>query len=152
LKLQECLPVCLNVSWFAPGSQGKDWKSVLKYLVPTWNQKGTNLEALDWPKKQPLSREEIEKVPRWEEKSTNLVHKKIRIIISILCLVSDSISLDDLMTSMDYQNRKTFRDNYLKPLEMVQFIVKTNPDKPNNPEQKYKITEKGKSFLGGIGN
>ncbi len=53
------------------------------------------------------------------------------------------------MNWMEYKNRKTFRDNYIEPLQQVQFIRKTNPDNPNDPEQKYIITEKGKLFLAG---
>lgn len=128
--------------------KGKSWQDFLLLLVPSWNQKGTNLAELDWPKKQTFSEEEIKKVPSWDVKSTNLVHKKVRTIISILCLCSEPISLEMLMKSLDYKNRKTFRENYMNPLERTKLIVKTNPQNPNDPEQKYIITEKGKLFLG----
>lgn len=128
---------------------GNKWKEVLLYLVPSWHQKGTNLKTLDWPEKQIFSKEDIEKVSSWYEKSTKILHKKARYIITILFLCSESISLESLMNALDYKNRKTFRENYLNPLEQVQFIEKTNPEKPNDPEQKYRTTEKGKLFING---
>lgn len=128
--------------------KGKTWQDILILLVPSWNQKGINLLGMDWPEKQALKEEEIKKVQSWDMKSTNLLHKKVRIIISILCLCSEPLSLEMLMKSIDYKNRKTFRENYLKPLEKTKLIRKTNPQNPNSPNQKYIITEKGKLFLG----
>jgi ATP-dependent DNA helicase RecG len=49
----------------------------------------------------------------------------------------------------DYKNEKSFRDNYVKPMREIGFITMTIPDKPIDPENKYVITEKGKSFLTG---
>ncbi len=51
-----------------------------------------------------------------------------------------------------YKNEKTFRDNYLKPLQKVGFIQLTNPEKPTDPNNKYRLTENGIAFLGGIFN
>jgi ATP-dependent DNA helicase RecG len=133
-----------------PSLAFKEWNDVLLYLVPTWNQKGTNLAELDWPKKQVLNANAIKKVPTWEEKSADLLHKKVRYIISILFICCEAASLDLIMKTLNYKNRKTFRDNYLTPLEQTQLLIKTNPENPNDPEQKYVITEAGKLFLGGI--
>jgi ATP-dependent DNA helicase RecG len=133
-----------------PSLAGKSWNDVLLLLIPTWNQKGTNLRELDWPKNQVFSAEEIKKVPTWEEKSTNLMHKKVRYIISILFICCEASPLELIMKTLAYKNRKTFRDNYLTPLVQSQLLTKTNPENPNDPEQKYVITEKGKLFLGGI--
>jgi ATP-dependent DNA helicase RecG len=58
-------------------------------------------------------------------------------------------SIDELMTVFEYSHKGKFRDNYIKPLEAVGFISKTNPDKPTASNQKYVITEKGKRFLTG---
>jgi len=124
------------------------WEECLLNLVPSWSQKGTKLESLDWPKNQPINKEEIKKVPSWSLKSTNLIHKKIRYIIAILSLVAEPLSLDDIMNAVGYTNKKTFRDNYLKPLEQLQWIEKTNPKNPTAPDQKYRLTISGKMFLG----
>lgn len=54
------------------------------------------------------------------------------------------------MDAIGYSNKKTFRDNYLKPLMNVQFIQKTQKDTLSSPDQKYKLTEKGKLFLSNV--
>jgi len=128
---------------------GSQWESLLLHLVPSWHQKGIKLPELDWPKKQLLTAEKIKKVPSWHQKGTNLLHKKIAYLITILALSTRPTKLEQIMNWMNYKNRKTFRDNYLEPLQQVQFIKKTNPDNPKDPEQKYEITEKGKLFLAG---
>jgi ATP-dependent DNA helicase RecG len=127
----------------------EDWSTILLYLVSGWYEKGTKLTVLDWPKNQLLIKEEIKKIPGWSEKGTRWLHKKVRYILAILSYSAEPISLSDLMLYLDYKNRKTFRDNYLKPLQQLQWIARTNPDSPFTPDQKYRLTEKGKEFLGG---
>ena len=51
------------------------WKEVLLHLVPSWTQKGTQLDPLDWPKYQAYIKEEIEKVPSLIQKGTQLLRK-----------------------------------------------------------------------------
>jgi len=132
-----------------PGSGSSSWPDVLLQLVPGWHAKGTRLTELNWPKNQALTVEEIKNVPGWDELGTKLLHKKIRYLIGILTLVSDPIGMTDMMEWISYSNRKTFRDNYLIPLQEVGFVRMTNPDNPSDPEQKYVVTEKGKLFLAG---
>lgn len=91
-----------------------------------------------------------DEVPTWHESSTNFLHKKVMYVISILIICSKPISLGDLMEYMDYTNRKTFRDNYISPLRREGLIELTIPNKINDPEQKYKLTETGRAFLAGI--
>lgn len=150
------------------------WDGLLLNLIPSWHNKGTNLPGLDWPQKQPF----IEKVsslakkginlaggesgdfglklkyllgqePSLLKKSTYLLHKKSNYLLSILVLTSEPIKLEKLMEWIGYKNRNTFRENYLDPLQQMDLVAKTNPDNPNDPEQKYMITEKGKLFLAG---
>ena len=153
------------------------WETLLLYLVPAWHEKGTRLPVLDWPANHPFAKSfaselpvpqlkgtnpsinittdiqalirDIEnKVPTWHEKGTNLLHKKIVYLLSILSLSSEPISLNDLMQFMNYSNRKTFRDNYLTPLRKAGFVNMS--EKKNDPEQKYFLSESGKAFLGGL--
>ena len=81
-----------------------------------------------------------------------LVHKKIRYLISILILVAEPLSLEHLMAVLHYSNKKTFRDNFLNPLIKVGFVEKTDPANPSNPNQKYRVTEKGLYFLSSVEN
>jgi ATP-dependent DNA helicase RecG len=104
---------------------------------------------LDWPRNQLVTKEEIEKVPSWQEKGTKLLHKKVRYLIAILSLATDPVKLDTLMAWIGYSNRNTFRNNYLLPLQQAGLLAMTNPEKPKDPEQKYYLTESGKLFLTG---
>lgn len=124
------------------------WDELILHLVPSWNQKGTKLDALRWPNNQIITEEEIKMVSGWSQKSTKLVHKKIRYLISILSLTAEPISLDDLMSAIGYANKKTFRDNYINPLEQLKFITKTDLVNLTSPDQKYKLTKLGELFLG----
>jgi ATP-dependent DNA helicase RecG len=58
--------------------------------------------------------------------------------------------LTTFMLTLLHRTRSKIRDNYLKPLEQVQWILRTNPGTPFAPDQKYRLTEKGKAFLGGM--
>ena len=88
-------------------------------------KKGARLKELNWPKNELKEAEEIKKVPGWHEKGTRLMHKKVNYFIKILLLTLKPIALADLMKHLDYTNRKTFRENYLLPLQEVQFIERT---------------------------
>lgn len=125
------------------------WSEVLLYLVPSWHKIGTQLRELDWPENQIFSKEEIEQVPSWSEKGTELLRKKAWYLIGILSLCSEPVKFQDLLLAFNYKNEKTFRDNYIKPLRTRGFIALTNEDKPTDPENKYIITEQGKAFLTG---
>jgi len=84
-----------------------------------------------------------------EEKLTKLPNKKLQYLITILLLSGDSATIDEYVDVFSFKDRSFFRRNYIKPLESVGFITKTNPDKPTASNQKYVITEKGKRFLTG---
>ena len=87
--------------------------------------------------------------PNHDEKPTKLPNKKMRYIVVILLMLGTPLSIDELMSLFEYNHKGKFRDNYIKPLEAIGFITKTNPDKPTASNQKYVITEKGKRFLTG---
>ena len=124
------------------------WESVLLNLVPSWNRKGIKLDGLDWPKNQVIDSFEIQKVPGWSEKGTKLIHKKVRYIIVILSLSATPIKLEEIMLAIGYSNKAVFRDNYMKPLEKLGLITKTNLTNVTSPNQKYKLTKTGSLFLG----
>jgi len=111
---------------------------------------GTQLNTLNWDEKQLFEKEDLLKVPSFDEKSTQLLKKKNRYFIAILSLCAQPIGTGELLRAFNYKNEKAFRDNYLKPLRESGFIRLTNPDNPTDPNNKYKITDKGEAFLGGI--
>lgn len=125
------------------------WEELLLYLVPSWNKIGTQLKVLDWPDNQISLKDEIENVPSWSEKGTELLRKKGWYLIGILSLCTEPVRFQDLLLAFNYKNEKAFRDNYVKPLRSMGFITLTNEEKPTDPENKYVITEQGKAFLSG---
>ncbi|NNE33527.1 MAG: hypothetical protein HKN40_14310 [Winogradskyella sp.] len=68
------------------------WEAILLNLVPSWTEKGTELNVLDWPKNHAITEDDIKKVPSWAEKGTRLIHKKVRYLIAILSLTAEPIS------------------------------------------------------------
>jgi ATP-dependent DNA helicase RecG len=128
----------------------KEWKDIILELIPSWHQKGTKLKTLKWSDNQAGTKEEIQNIPSWHEKHTKVLQKKTRYLMGVLALTSTPVKLDELLDWFEYKSRKAFRDSYLEPLQQEGLIAKTNPDKPSDPEQRYMITEKGKSFLGGL--
>lgn len=69
-------------------------------------------------------------------------------VIRLLMLLKDgSSSAKDLMKGLGLYHRPTFRKNYLDSALNSELIERTQPDSPRSPTQRYRITEKGKTFL-----
>lgn len=49
----------------------------------------------------------------------------------------------EIKEALDLKHRESFRDNYLLPAIEQGFIEMTIPDKPNSPNQKYRLTSQG---------
>ena len=141
------------------GLADRNWEEVLFHLVPSWHKNGTQLLNNTWPDNQPFIKKKMLTVPssnsngtHLSKKCTLLFQKKSWYLLSVLFLTSEPIKLSDLMNAFDYKNEKSFRDKYIKPLRQVDFIRFTNPETQTDPENKYMLTEKGKSYLGGTLN
>lgn len=126
------------------------WEELLLHLVSSWHQKGVNLPELQVPQNQVFTKDEIKKVSSWNEKSGNLLQKKYRYLIGILSLTTEPATMKELLDWLEYKNRTTFTDNYVKPLRQTGLLAFTNPEMPNDPDNKYVITEAGKAFLAGM--
>ena len=154
------------------------WDEILPHLVSSWHRKGTQLNQLKWPGKQPfipgkkkkvpdpdqkgtqldiknntyyqaVTKEMIKKVPSWNKKGTKLIAKRSLYLVSVLFLASEPIKREEMMAYIGYANKKSFFDLYLIPLLQEQLIKRTNEDNLNAPNQQYYLTETGKHFLGG---
>lgn len=162
---QEDIFLYLVPSWHKKGTQlkGLNWpdKQVfikeMKNLVPSSGKKvpssGKKSAKLLIEKDidyQGIIKEEIKKVPGWSEKGTKLLSKRSMYLLTILCLTLEPIRREEIMELMNYGNRKSFNDLYLKPLLQNQFIKRTVEEKPRASTQQYLLTETGKSFLGGL--
>ena len=56
-------------------------------------------------------------------------------------------SSDELRKLLGIKHRPTFRENYLHPALRALLIEFTIPDKPNSRLQKYRLTQKGRTWL-----
>ena len=55
---------------------------------------------------------------------------------------------EELQEILKLKDRENFRLNYLKPALDESLIEMTIPDKPNSRLQKYRLTNKGRQWLG----
>ena len=52
--------------------------------------------------------------------------------------------ISELMADIGLVHKATFRANYLKPALAAEWVEMTNPESPNSPAQKYRLTPLGK--------
>lgn len=62
---------------------------------------------------------------------------------------ASSLKVSELMAEVGLAHKATFRANYLKPALIAGLIEMTDPDSPNSPVQRYRLTETGKASLRG---
>lgn len=60
-------------------------------------------------------------------------------------------AISELVSVLGRTNRTKFRDHVLAPLLSTGLVEMTIPDKPRNRLQKYRLTDKGRALLGGMG-
>ena len=128
----------------------EDDDQFLLTLVSSWGQKGTKLQGLRL-----LPSDELPDFNKWKgltlvEKGTKLFKKRFITIIKVLIGVLSPISLENLLSFMKYRSRSKFREMYLNPIIKSGLVDRTIPEKPNDPNQQYIITKKGRLFLGGF--
>lgn len=80
----------------------------------------------------------------------NLFTKKGNQLLCVLIGLIDEMTLEEVMHFTGFESKESFRENYLKKLRKNDLVTLTIPDIPNDPNQKYIITDKGKMLLGGI--
>ncbi len=116
----------------------------------SWYEKGVKLNKVRFLINNELQLEDLKKELSKEQKEVKLLKNRARNIIRILVGLLMPMSMDELIEFMEFKSKSSFRDDYIKPLKDNGLIVHTIPDKPNDPNQKYVIGEKGKMFLGGL--
>jgi ATP-dependent DNA helicase RecG len=65
------------------------------------------------------------------------------------CLIDRGIL--ELMKVVGRTDRTKFRDQVLNPLIEAEYLKMTSPEKPRSSKQKYRLTEKGRTFLKEMG-
>jgi ATP-dependent DNA helicase RecG len=147
-----------KMSWEEQVSHlGSSWIEKVTKLAPSNFKKLTKSKNSNFINNQNIAYSEapslIKKSTKFDtdlfDKVTKLPDKKLQYLMSVLFLTGMPIATDDFVEIFDFKDRRFFVRSYLKPLESLGFIQKTNPDKPTASNQKYFITEKGRGFLTG---
>jgi hypothetical protein len=56
---------------------------------------------------------------------------------------NSALKVNELMAEVGLSHKATCRANYLKPALSARLIEMTDPDSPNSPAQRYRLTERG---------
>lgn len=118
-------------------------------LVKLWEEKCGELPGIRFLIKNDIEVEVLKNVGSWEEKSGELLKIRGRVILSTLLLTLSPTKLEELAGILEYKSKERYRDDYVKPLKDNNLIAYTIPDKPNDPNQAYVITQRGKDLIGG---
>lgn len=65
----------------------------------------------------------------------------------LLKVIRGEMTRGALQSALELQDRKSFRERYLKPALAEGLIEMTLPEKPNSRLQKYRLTDKGRRWL-----
>ncbi|MCK5914589.1 MAG: Fic family protein [Deltaproteobacteria bacterium] len=147
------------------GRVGRLWQSV---ILTRWNGLFANIpvESLiyehqsDYYQALQKSTEQTDSAPFIEFMLTMILAAVIRApqvdppvtpqISCLLNIVNGEMSREALQNALDLQDRKSFRQRYLKPALIEGLIEMTLPDKPNSRLQKYRLTAKGQQWVEGL--
>ena len=67
-------------------------------------------------------------------------------------LQHEPLSVVELLDKLSIRHRASFRTTYLVPALTQNLVEMTLPDKPKSPNQKYRLTAKGRAMLQHIAN
>jgi ATP-dependent DNA helicase RecG len=116
----------------------------------SWVEKGSKLKTIRFQKISKLEFDDFKKGSSLAEKGVKLLPKRTINILKLLMISLVPMKVEELMQFMSFGSRDKFREQYLNLLRKEGLVEQTIRDKPNSPEQKYMLTEKGKMFLGGF--
>jgi predicted HTH transcriptional regulator len=68
-------------------------------------------------------------------------------IAKALETATEAVAREILQDAMAMKDREHFRKTYLEPLIAAGWLERTIPDKPTSPNQKYRLTKKGRTWL-----
>ncbi len=74
------------------------------------------------------------------------VTDQVKALINVLTKQA-TMTASDLMEQLHLKHRPTFRKNYLNPALQNNWIAMTQPDKPQSPTQKYRLTNLGRKLV-----
>jgi len=77
---------------------------------------------------------------------TDQVNDQVKKLLLVLSPLQEA-SVEQLIAALKLKHRPTFRSNYLRPAIEQQLVTMTQPNAPNSPTQKYKLTAIGNRLL-----
>ncbi|MDX9932925.1 MAG: putative DNA binding domain-containing protein [Bacteroidales bacterium] len=125
-----------------------DFDQLAIEMVNIWEVKSRGLDKIRFLINSGIEIQRLKNLGSWNEKGGALIKKRGRIILSTLLLTLEPISLEELSTTLGYKSKERYRDDYVKPLKDNHLIGYTIPDNPNDPNQAYVITQRGRGFIG----
>lgn len=129
-------------------SSGSDEEFAQKYMG-TLIKNGGNLIEVKLLKERYMKLYGNENMGSWKENGGNPISKKGRQLLKTLIGLLKEKSLEESARFLGFKNKESFRENYLNPLRKDFLVTLTIPDRPNDPNQKYIITDRGRSLLSG---
>lgn len=122
----------------------KSESSPLEVNLNTLRSEPSSLEVNPPPRKSDLSQRDtlLHKLSDETKITLTTIGKrtypdKMKQIVREICSQSD-FSLDELCIILERKSRSTFYNNYISQLLNEKKLQKTNPEKPNHPDQKYR--------------
>ncbi|EFK08780.1 divergent AAA domain protein [delta proteobacterium NaphS2] len=111
---------------------------------------GINGEQVGGPKSGPSRDQDARskarvdpEAPSKHPASTQQVTQQVKKLVGI---IHGELARVELMTALSLKDRVNFGRNYLEPALSQGFIEMTQPESPQSPTQKYRLTEKGKDL------
>lgn len=141
-KLLKALP--LNLKWKEIESK----EEVIIELVGSWAEKSRELKNIRFLINKELLNSGFKKGGSWAEKSGELLKRRGKVLLNTLLLTISPISLEELTAILGYKSKERYREDYIKSLKDNDFISYTL-ERANDPNQQYKISQKGINFLTG---
>ncbi len=71
------------------------------------------------------------------------VQARVQVQRLVNVIREDAYTVSDLLRLLHLKGRRNFVENYLKPAIEEGFVLRAYPDKPNHPNQRYYLSEKG---------
>jgi ATP-dependent DNA helicase RecG len=65
----------------------------------------------------------------------------------VRCLGENELSVKEIMERLSLKGRDNFLKMYLYPVLQDKLVEQTHPEQAKHPEQKYRLTKRGKALL-----
>jgi ATP-dependent DNA helicase RecG len=139
-----------KLALFPPLAKISDPDAFLFQKGSSWAEKGVKLKNARINKINKLQFGDFQKGSSWAEKGVKLLPKRTLAILKVLIICLVPVKIEEIKQNLIFGSRDKLRELYLNPLRKEGMIEITVRDKPNSPDQRYVLTEKGKLFLGGF--